>query len=495
MAQEEQQDLKNIDIAARSAIVGDLSAIRRTGLNQKPEDLISSILDRRVWGQSSKPGHLHVTGIASAATTMRENLYIAGLSSSKYPGRAKENYLLLDPDFRAFGSGAEFLTSDKQLEHKSSRVLALAELASTAGAHVAVSYPNFNVADLKADNPSSLVYLLYRKEHGANATSKDLDAATHTMAYFDPKVSKTRLVGTAYLNRETIAQTAGVGNTTAPAAPAAIFGKRTLTSAFSPTSLEKFFSCPRRFMLLSLLDLEEPEENDPFEIISPLDKGNIAHAVMEWSADHPDATLDELLAEAEAAFDRFIAQHPALIPEDVDSERDDFLDLMGKAYTMEPVPRRKVVTKEEELSCTHLETGVRLKGFPDRVEKLDDGTCLIVDFKTGKNPEQKEDDVLSCLQVILYAYMLEQQGYTVSGGEYRYLATRDVISCKYDDAAKEILANLLSLFKIHMEDSDFPVSRFAGKPDANRPDPCRYCKFGSICGKDTVIAPEGSDSD
>ena len=37
----------------------------------------------------------------------------------------------------------------------------------------------------------------------------------------------------------------------------------------------------------------------------------------------------------------------------------------------------------------------------------------------------------------------------------------------------------------HMENADFPVSEYALNRTDDDPDPCRYCKYGLVCGKNT----------
>ena len=170
-------------------------------------------------------------------------------------------------------------------------------------------------------------------------------------------------------------------------------------------------------------------------------------------------------------FNRFIDEHPPIIPDKISHERDVFLEMMENAY--ETDPHRKVVLKEEDIHTVH-DSGVKLRGFPDRVEELEDGSVVIVDYKTGRNVKHTEDDFNSCLQVIVYAYLMESLGYKVSGCEYRYIRRGQTVTCKYDDEMKSKLNDCLQLFKQMMIDGDFPCG-YA----------CDYCKYEGICGKGT----------
>ena len=151
---------------------------------------------------------------------------------------------------------------------------------------------------------------------------------------------------------------------------------------------------------------------------------------------------------------------------------------MENAYKSDP--HREVVLKEEDIHCVH-PTGVKLHGYPDRVEKLEDGSLLIVDFKTGRQISHTEDDIYSCLQIVIYAYLMESKGYKVSGGEYRYIRLNKSVSCKYDEEMKDKLSELLNTFKDMMENGYFPCGL-----------DCTFCKYDSICGRsseDDVFAP------
>ena len=141
--------------------------------------------------------------------------------------------------------------------------------------------------------------------------------------------------------------------------------------------------------------------------------------------------------------------------------------------------------KEENIHCVH-ESGVKIHGFPDRIEKLDDGSYLVVDFKSARTIGHVQDDIDTCLQIVIYAYLVEQKGFNISGGEFRYIRSGDTVSCKYDDEMKQKLFDKLTVFKDHMKAADFPIpdNAYAENREKDDPDPCKYCKFAMICGKE-----------
>ena len=462
--------LKALDMASNSTIYNELASIRKTGASQTEEDTILNILKLNVMSQSSKPGHLHVTSIDRAISSIRSHLYIAGLSASKYPGSPKENYLLLDFDLDLFGEGAKNQKSDERVERKIKVALQLAELASDLGSDIQVSYSGLNVAELKRDNASSLIYELYRRMSGAGASFDDLEKATTKVDYFEPAISASRLIGKAYIEGKKINHN--------ELEPDDSLYKWNLDKAYAPTTLETFFACPRRFMLNQILGISEPDDVDPFEVMPAKVFGTIAHSLMEHLSDDFSMTLPEFLDLSRAFFDRALDQNPPLIPDKVEAVRTEFLEMMENAFNTDP--HNEVVLKEEDIHCEH-STGVKLHGFPDRVERLKDGTYWIVDFKTKRRVEHVEDDFSSCFQIIVYAYLMESLDpkIKVSGGEFRYIRLGQTVTCKYDELMKKQLEFALTQFKEALLEGHFPCSM----------GDCTYCKFAGNC-----ISTDESDS-
>lgn len=454
--------LSLLDKAAKSSIYEVFKAVRESDLEQGEGDIIVNVLNMTVLSQRSEPGHLHITSIDKAVCSLRKNLYIAGLSASKYPGSPRQDYLLLDCDIDLFGDKTERFKSQLRIKRKSAAVIDLAELASDLGSEIHVSYAGMNVSELKQDNASSLIYELYSKA-GGDTDLKAFDKAITKIQYFEPALSASRLVGQAYIEGNKI--------TTIELDRVNIEAKYELEKEYSPSALELFWSCPRRFMLQYILGLKQPDDYDPFAVISAADRGTLAHLVMEQLA-NSSMTLEEFLQVAGEFFDRYIAEHPALMPEKIPTERRVFMDMMETGYIRDP--HRKVVLKEEDIHFTH-ETGVKLHGFPDRIEELDDGTYLVVDYKTGSEVKHEENDINTCLQVVIYAYLMEQKGYKISGCEYRYLRLDETVKCKYDDEIKEQLTTVLKHFKNMVTNTHFPCGV-----------DCSFCKFGKVCGVENI---------
>ena len=455
--------LTALDVAASSVIYDELTYISESGTAQTDADAITNILKTSVMSQQSEPGFLHVTSIDRAFSSVRKNLYIAGLSASKFPGSPREDYLLLDSDLELFGDSASYLKSKERIKQKSDNAICLAELASDMGSNISVSYSGMNTADLKKDNASSLIYELFSKMNGTNATFEDLEKAITKVGYFEPAIAASRLIGEAYVDGNVIKSAAKKDN---------VYYNWNINGSYSPTALETFFSCPRRFMLRYILNIPEPDVADPYEVIDSRATGMMAHTLLERLAGS-DMELVDFLKLSGEFFDTYIAQHPPLLTEKIHNVRIEFIEMMKTAY--EGDPHRKVVLAEEDIECKH-STGVNIHGLPDRVELLDDGTCLIVDFKTGRKVKHIENDFMTCFQVIVYAYLMERMGYKVSGAEFRYIRLGRTVKCKYDKEMKDNLKYALTQFKQKMEAGEFPCCN-------SLEDSCNYCQYLGVCNK------------
>ena len=107
-----------------------------------------------------------------------------------------------------------------------------------------------------------------------------------------------------------------------------------------------------------------------------------------------------------------------------------------------------------------------------------DSLTVLKNLMTGRKISHVQDDIDTCLQVLIYAYLMEHKGFKISGAEYRYLRLGEVVTCRYDDEMKNALLERLNSFKESVLKGDFPLSQ----PEEGA-DPCNYCKYGNICGK------------
>ena len=305
--------------------------------------------------------------------------------------------------------------------------------------------------------------------YGDGITWDEMNDKIETLEYFDPAVSLTREIGKAYNNGKMIDPDRPSEPVSSEKADPAYLLERT----YSPSDLEMFFECPAKFKFHYVYGLDEPYNSNDFEVISPIDKGNLAHRLMEILADDPDISSEDFRMISGKLFDAFISQNAVVLTDSTDDARTDFIEMMEKAYNSDP--HNKVIRSEETIECRH-ESGIRTEGRTDRLEQTNDGSYLLVDYKSGSKLKHEKDDIESCLQVVLYAYILEKNGYKVKECQYRYISLDDVITCRYDDEMRSLLAEKMNDFKDHLLNLRFEAT---GSEDV-----CKYCGFRSICKSD-----------
>ena len=449
-----------IDKSAVNVIRDQINAYIQNVPDRNVNEIIPKIMAKSVRSEISREGALHITSIQGAMASMRDNLFICGLSASQFPGSPSEDHLLLDNDLLAFGDKDDVPSSGSRIRQKKKDLSDLLCLASGLGAVTRLSWPEYDLAELKELNPSSVLFTCYAGEH-PGADMDDFSSAVRHAPFFRDKLSGTRYIGEAYAEGKEIGFSAHD-----EAKPGS---KDALGRDWSPSALDIFFKCPRRFYLKYIAKIPDDEPDDPAVVISPADFGTLAHSMMEQLANNSIST-DDFIEKCSSAFDDFLITRPPM--HDPGREKNDFLRMMTLAYGHDP--HNEVLSAEEAYYFTH-PSGVRLWGYPDRVEKDSDGKYIIADFKTKRKIEHTEDDIDSCLQVVIYAWLCEQAGIGIDRCEYRYLRKSRSILCRYDGRIKEQLAAKLEEFRSALEENSFP--RTPGKNSEN----CKYCTLNDIC--------------
>ena len=459
--------LSELDVSGLGAVKSLLKEIRdNAGDKFSDEDRIRDYLKKNICVQGSREGYIHVTDTDGAYCCLRDVLYITGLWAGSFPGNAREDYLLTDDDLCQFGDKADFLLADRKVLDRQEKLMELVRLSSKLGTDIHLSYPEIDTATLKGKNASSVLYDIYREEMGGDVSLNELEERMKEVGYFDPKLSPSRAAGALAVrlgnDDKAVQDTYGE----------ACFTESLLEAEYSPTDLGTFFDCPKKFFYQVLLKLPERDSDDELAILTPREFGNLAHSLMERLGKEC-MSREEFGRLADECFESFILVNPPLIPERIKYEKKEFIEALMTGFDTDP--GREIYFSEKKLSAVS-SCKVKLSGYPDRVEKLGD-KCLVVDFKTGSKADQQEDDPDSCLQVLLYAYMLEKNGYEPVGGEYRYLKLGENVSCRFDEEMAAAVDERLGIFKEALDNGEFPRACDADE----KAKACKYCGYVGVC--------------
>lgn len=451
-----------IDRSAVRVLGETLRSFARFGNEADIRKLIPSLLRKTVSSENSREGFLHITSIGGARAVLRGRLYVAGLSAGNFPGSPREDPILLDGDYAPLTGtvGADALPTSENLTEQNRRALfELAGVFSALGTAARLSYPGYDVCELKEDNPSAALFELYQNSR-AGAAFDDYMASMKRAGYFEKTLSPEHGIGGAYARGMAFA----APPERAPETPCGC----SVARAFSPSAIETFFECPRRFFLKHVLGVRPEETDDPSVWMDPKQFGNLAHHVMERSANR-GLSRNEFMALAEKELNEFEAIRPPA--SDNSRQRAEFLSMMEQAYANDP--GNEVLLSEKTLTAAH-PSGITLTGKPDRLEKTPGGEYVVVDYKTGALITHTANDVDSCLQTLIYAFMLEQNGMHITRCEYRYMRYGRTVVCKNSADMQTAVTDRLQRFAAALPAIGVCYPENGGN--------CTYCDYNGCCG-------------
>lgn len=419
-------------------------------------------------------GHLHLTSISKAASCLREYLFVVGLSSSNYPGKAVEDPIAMDQDYEKFGIKN---ASEKRVGNNKDAYFALLGLASKYNCKIHLSYSYYNSETLKNQSASSVVFETYRKENGAKKTINDFDnefkvnkEKYHTVEYFDSNLLYSNVVGKIFTKNERIALKEKEEKEFIEAKGLTIKENK----KYSASAVEMYAKCPYMFFMRYVLGIEQPNEIDVNKVIEANDAGTLAHHLLENLDKNETVNKDQFISKASQIFDEYMIMHPNDNPVVIENEKHEFLIMMANAFDMEE--KDKSIIREKDLFAKH-SSGLYIHGYPDKVIKTASG-LKVVDYKTGKRISHDPEDKPSMIQCTVYAYLTKNYlKKDVNSFEYRYLRLKR--SVHSSDKGKTM--------KDHFDYLDEILNKLAesiktGRFDKNR-SLCKDCYWKDICAR------------
>ncbi|CRF45985.1 PD-(D/E)XK nuclease family protein [Helicobacter heilmannii] len=237
---------------------------------------------------------------------------------------------------------------------------------------------------------------------------------------------------------------------------------------FSATSMNHFVSCPRRFYLKYLQGLNAPENNNA-------DMGSFLHALLKTHYEkHPQTPISaQILLEGAKATPKWQEMNAL--------DKLSFevaVDKMEKFFMKESerLERGRVVACEKPFVFSF--EGFSLRGQIDRIDALDDGSYVLIDYKYKSSKDLKTDSLESVaesqdFQLSLYTLAstkelsapLQAGFYSLKDGELK-IESQEVLHAK-QECLKEILNALKQPFD------------FVKNPSKKN---CQYCSYQDICG-------------
>lgn len=213
-------------------------------------------------------------------------------------------------------------------------------------------------------------------------------------------------------------------------------GERTVVGSLSPSRAADFVNCPLRYRFRVIDRLPEP----PSEAAT---RGTVVHSVLERLFDLPPtertlAAAEELLVPSWEALREREPEVAALFdgPDELRAWLESARELLAGYFAMED-PRR-LAPAARELYVEHvLDSGLRLRGYVDRLDEADtpQGLALrVVDYKTGRSPGPAFE-TSAMFQMRFYALLLWRiRGVIPRELRLYYLADRTWLRATPDEA-------------------------------------------------------------
>jgi ATP-dependent helicase/nuclease subunit B len=294
--------------------------------------------------------------------------------------------------------------------------------------------------------------------------------------------------------------------------------------ALAPTSLENYATCPRRYFLRNVLRVDVPQRPEEVQRISRLDWGNLVHRVLErfiddqvsrprperiqpdqrWSADDRQR-LDRITGEVCAEFEQRGLTGRALLwdLDRVAIRRDlhaflDADDHYRATYRVVPERAELHFGSDDATPVTvelRGERRLRFKGSADRVDLGDDGSIVVLDYKTGSDRGYRDieagDPTVRGTKLQLPIYGLAAASRFGDGpvaSAYWFVSQRgnfDRVSYPLDPQGRARFEEVLGVMVDGIESGSFPPhpgdeSTRIGTTFTN----CTYCDFDAICPTD-----------
>jgi putative RecB family exonuclease len=255
-----------------------------------------------------------------------------------------------------------------------------------------------------------------------------------------------------------------------------------LPTYLSPSRLQDFQACPRRFQHGSIERIPQPATYATA-------KGRFAHHVFELLFQLPS---DERTAER--ARDFVASAIETVLTDDVrtDIGLDDALlarlltetdQIIDTYFAMEDP--REITHEGVELRVEAVVDGVPMLGILDRLDRDADGNLVIVDYKTGALPN-RNFDTKTFANAELYAALCETGlGERPTKIRLLYVAKGEAIERRVTDvvirARASAAAHAWERINRYYADGEYPAT-----PSSNT---CRFCAYKAICRANGVAVP------
>jgi putative RecB family exonuclease len=255
-----------------------------------------------------------------------------------------------------------------------------------------------------------------------------------------------------------------------------------LPKSLSPSRLQDFQSCPRKYQHGSIERIPQPASYASA-------KGRFAHFVFEqlFLQDPSERTIERAREFVAPAIESVLTEE---VRKDIALDETLLAKLLSETEaiitTYFEMEDPRLVTQEG----VELRLGVDIDGTPlfgilDRLDRDEDGQLVIVDYKTGSLPNRNYDS-MTFANAELYAALCQAKlGEQPKKIRLLYVAQGETIERNVTEVTVKARTNAAATawqrINRYYDDGDFPAT-----PSKSA---CRFCAFRDICREDGVPVP------
>lgn len=256
--------------------------------------------------------------------------------------------------------------------------------------------------------------------------------------------------------------------------------KKLENKSFSPTSINTYLKCPRQYLYDNILELGAKDGNP-----DAMSYGSAVHAACEYAVNF---ALENGCYPSKEDFINEFKKKLNELPMSGISQRtiyeqrgEQALDKYYVQLCSTPVKNLYAVEKRVVLELD----GVKFKGIIDRIDKNDDGTFSIFDYKTGSAKNEK----IICLdgehedyynQIGLYKYYFEKE----TGGKVK--ETTFIFPEEFtDNFTLDLTYEDCEEIRKKFTDAIDSIKAYKFEP-SYKEEACKWCAYCDFCRMDSV---------
>ncbi|WP_216830232.1 PD-(D/E)XK nuclease family protein [Alkalihalobacterium elongatum] len=535
----EDNSTNGLDTSAKNQLIEAIMEVEKLAagemtLGEALNDTEQWLMKLTVGASMPKPGHLHVSPHRIGLYLDRPHVFVVGLDNGRFPGRQKEDPILLDLERKLIHPemtlGREFVKRNFYL---------FVQLLLTTKGHVQMSYPFMDTVENRRSAPSHLFLQAYRlKTRQPSVTGEELAHALQEDVHFIQKEENNvlhesewwakQLWNSNQLASDVLGEEEFLHLKQAEVARYArrneIFTefdgrieyehdkldpRKNENLTITTSKLEMLGTCPYKYFLKHILYVEEEqvEEFDMYSWLNPPTRGSLLHEVFERFYDRLKEEKQKPQVEKHLDLIIEIADQVLSYARESNPPPSEIIYLLERQEILESC---SVFLKAEEeasddgdplffefsfgisgqdpatIDLANGET-IRLSGKIDRVDRLKNGLYAIIDYKTGSSYGYTDKAYFNGgrkLQHSLYALAFEKlfahQNAQVSSSAYLFPTLKgqgERIERKHNAEEREKFLSIVEHLCELLAQGHFPYTDVA--------DDCKYCDYKIICQRHT----------